>query len=32
MGAGENYLAYMGQYPVIYLNFKDAKKENFDEL
>lgn len=31
MGAGENYLAHMGQYPVIYLTFKDAKKETFDE-
>lgn len=29
--AGENYLAHMGQYPVIYLTFKDAKKESFDE-
>ncbi len=31
MAAGEKYLAQMGQYPVIYLTFKDAKKESFDE-
>lgn len=31
MEAGESYLAHMGQYPVIYLTFKDAKKESFEE-
>ncbi|MDE6619147.1 MAG: ATP-binding protein [Lachnospiraceae bacterium] len=31
MEAGEKYLAHMGQYPVIYLTFKDVKKESFDE-
>lgn len=31
MGAGDNYLAHMGQYPVIYLTFKDIKKENFQD-
>ena len=29
MDAGEQYVAHMGQYPVIYLTFKDAKRENF---
>lgn len=31
MEAGEKYLAHMGQYPVIYMTFKDTKKESFDE-
>jgi len=31
MDAGEDYLAYMGQYPVIYLTFKDAKRDTFEE-
>lgn len=31
MGAGENCLAHMGQYSVIYLTFKDVKKETFEE-
>jgi len=30
MEAGENYLAHMGQYPVIYLTFKDSKRESFE--
>lgn len=29
--AGEKYLAHMGQYPVICLSFKDAKRGNFEE-
>ncbi len=31
MEAGDKYLAHMGQYPVIYLTFKDTKKESFEE-
>lgn len=31
MEAGEQYLAHMGQYPVIYLTFKDTKRESFEE-
>ena len=29
MEAGESYLAHRGQYPVIYLTFKDSKRESF---
>ena len=29
MEAGEAYLAHRGQYPVIYLTFKDSKRESF---
>lgn len=29
MDAGKQYSSYMGQYPVIYLTFKDSKRENF---
>lgn len=29
MDAGEPYLAHRGQYPVIYLTFKDSKRESF---
>lgn len=31
MDAGEDFLAYMGQYPIIYLTFKDAKRQNYEE-
>lgn len=31
MEAGEQYRTHMGQYPIIYLTFKDIKKENFEE-
>lgn len=30
MEAGENYLKYQGQYPVIFLSFKSAKQPDFD--
>ena len=30
MDAGETYVSQMGQYPVIYLTFKDSKRENFE--
>ncbi len=30
MEAGESYLAHRGQYPVIYLTFKDSKRESFE--
>lgn len=30
MDAGEKYTSQLGQYPVIYLTFKDAKKETFE--
>lgn len=30
MDAGEKYLKYMGQYPVICLTFKDAKRDSFE--
>lgn len=29
MGAGEQYLSHMGQYPVIDLTFKDAKRQDY---
>ena len=29
--AGERYMEYQGKYPVIYLTFKDAEGESFDE-
>lgn len=29
MDAGKQYSSYMGQYPVIYLTFKDSKRESF---
>ncbi len=29
--AGEQYMEYQGKYPVIYLTFKDAESESFDE-
>jgi len=29
--AGERYMEYQGKYPVIYLTFKEAEGENFDE-
>lgn len=31
MEAGEEYLAHMGQYPVIYLSFKDVKRKSLAE-
>lgn len=31
MDAGEKYTSQMGRYPVIYLTFKDAKRETFEE-
>jgi len=30
-GAGERYMGHQGKYPVIFLSFKDAKKEDFDQ-
>ena len=30
MGAGETYLAHMGQYPVITLSLKSGKQDNYD--
>lgn len=29
MDAGEQFLSHMGQYPVIYLTFKDAKRQDY---
>ena len=31
-GAGEQYMAHQGQYPVIFLTFKDIQSENFQEM
>lgn len=31
MEAGEQYMAHMGQYPMIYLTFKDSKREDFQQ-
>lgn len=31
MQAGEEYTSHMGRYPVVYLTFKDAKRQNFEE-
>lgn len=30
MDAGEPFLSHMGQYPVIYLTFKDAKRQDYE--